>query len=199
MRWTPARQAKFLEFLSNWGNVTRAALAVDTNRTYIYELRDRVEGFAHLMDEAIMGSREVLEAEAWRRANEGVDEPVVSMGKVVMVAEDGVMKPLMVNKYSDSLMQMLLRGHYPEKYKDRQSVDLNQKGGPSTTINILAVARDRLSHELDVVAQRLASGAAGSVIEGGPGGVPSEADGRRNISAAERLAGLLGEKESDRS
>jgi hypothetical protein len=54
------------------------------------------------MDEAIAESREVLEAEAWRRANDDCAEPVVSMGRVVTVPDpdnrDGPSIPLMVRK-----------------------------------------------------------------------------------------------------
>ena len=45
-----------------------------------------------------MEAREVLEAEAWRRANDGCEEPVVSHGKIVL-NKDGT--PLVVKKYSD--------------------------------------------------------------------------------------------------
>jgi hypothetical protein len=64
-------------------------------------------------------------------------------------------------------------------------------GGP---IDIRTVARDRLSHELDVVAQRLASGTTSGALQGGTGSDPGEADGRRNISAAEGLAGFWARK-----
>ncbi len=59
---------------------------------------------------------DVLEQEARRRAVEGVSEPVYYMG-----AEVGS-----VQKYSDTLMCLLLKGHKPQKYRER--TDLNVTG-----------------------------------------------------------------------
>jgi hypothetical protein len=75
----------------------------------------------------------VLEDEAIRRAVEGVEEPVVYKGEfsfLPKVDENGVVildeegrpirgKPLTVRKYSDQLLQFLLRGAKPEKYRER--------------------------------------------------------------------------------
>jgi hypothetical protein len=48
----------------------------------------------------------VREAEAWRRAVEGVERPIVSGGKVVTT----------VREYSDALLIFLLKGRRPAKY-----------------------------------------------------------------------------------
>jgi hypothetical protein len=108
MKFTANRRKKFLEGLVKWGNVTPAAHPVDVSRQYVYMVRAEDEEFANGMDEAIAESREVLEAEAWRRANDGCAEPVVSMGRVVMVPDPdnryGSPIPLRVRKYSDTLM-----------------------------------------------------------------------------------------------
>ncbi len=135
MKFTANRRKKFLEGLAKWGNVTRAAHAVDLSRQYVYMVRVEDEEFANAMDEAIAESRDVLEAEAWRRANDGCAEPVVSMGRVVMIPDpdnkDGPPIPLMVRKYSDTLMIKLLTAHWPEKYKDRNAVEhTGRDGGP---------------------------------------------------------------------
>jgi hypothetical protein len=48
---------------------------------------------------------------------EGVAEPVVSMGRVVeVVGDDGIKSPLMIRKYSDTLMIQLLKAHRPAKF-----------------------------------------------------------------------------------
>jgi hypothetical protein len=79
------------------------------------------------MDEATDESRDELEAEAWRRGHDGYDEPVVSMGKIVRT-DDG--SPLLVKKYSDTLLVTLLKAHHPAKYRDRASVDMTTGGKP---------------------------------------------------------------------
>jgi hypothetical protein len=63
-----------------------------------------------------------LEAEAWRRAVDGVSEPLVSAGKLVCDA-DGL--PMVIQRYSDNLLALLLRAHGPEKFRDRTAIELD--------------------------------------------------------------------------
>jgi hypothetical protein len=55
-----------------------------------------------------------LREEAWRRAVDGVSEPLVSAGKLVH-DDDG--QPIMVKRYSDSLLQVLMKAHQPLRKK----------------------------------------------------------------------------------
>ena len=50
-----------------------------------------------------------MEREARRRGLEGWDEPVFYQGAQLAT----------VRKYSDRMLELLLRGHRPERYKDR--------------------------------------------------------------------------------
>lgn len=59
---------------------------------------------------------DALEAEARRRAVDGVPEPVFHQGK----------KCGTVKKYSDRMLEILLKGHRPEKF--REKVDMNHSG-----------------------------------------------------------------------
>lgn len=64
---------------------------------------------------------DTLEKEAIRRARNGVLEPVVSGGKVVMdPANPGEI--LQVRRYSDGLMQFLLKGRRREVYGDKREI-----------------------------------------------------------------------------
>lgn len=63
--------------------------------------------------------RDSLEAEARRRAFEGVDKPVFYKGKKVAT----------VKEYSDRLLELLLRGERPEKFRDNVKLDANVMGG----------------------------------------------------------------------
>jgi hypothetical protein len=62
----------------------------------------------------------------------GYDEPVVSMGRIV-TDSDG--NPLLVKKYSDTLLVTLLKAHRPAKYLDRASVDTTTGGKPLESSN----------------------------------------------------------------
>ena len=76
--------------------------------------------FAAAWEEAEERAVDRLEAEAWRRAVDGVPEPLVSSGKVVR-DDDG--QPLAIRRYSDTLMLALLKARRPEKFKDRAVVE----------------------------------------------------------------------------
>ena len=69
-------------------------------------------------DEALEEARELLEAEARRRAAIGVDEPVFYKGKVVGH----------IRKYSDNLLMFLLKAHWPEKFRDNYAVEHSGPG-----------------------------------------------------------------------
>lgn len=98
----------FLLSLSECGNVTQAAKDAGIARLTAYRHRDRDPRFADAWDDAIEEAVDRLEAEARRRAIEGVDEPVFYKGKPVG----------RVKKYSDTLMIFLLKAHRPEKFRD---------------------------------------------------------------------------------
>ncbi|MGH7056864.1 MAG: hypothetical protein ACREFZ_03135 [Acetobacteraceae bacterium] len=69
---------------------------------------------------------DALEAEARRRALEGVATAVVYGGRVVL---DNAGAPLTIRRYSDALLTLLLRAHRPEKYRLRDSP---RKDAPGT-------------------------------------------------------------------
>lgn len=106
--------------LAESGNVTLAAQAANIERSTAYDRRNSNEVFAVLWDDAMEQAADLLEAEARRRAYDGWDEPVYGRlaGKDAGEGQIGL-----VRKYSDSLMQTLLRGAKPEKYRDRQQIE----------------------------------------------------------------------------
>ena len=103
--WRPL----FLDTLRRTGNVRLAANNADVARQVAYRARDRSDKFRADWDEAIEEARELLEAEARRRAAIGVDEPVFYKGQVVG----------QIRKYSDNLLMFLLKAHWPEKFRDK--------------------------------------------------------------------------------
>jgi len=84
------RKQLFLEALAARGNVTAAAHAAGVSRACAYLNRQNDDTFAKAWEEAEEIAADRLEAEAWRRGVEGVEEPVISLGKVV----EGVLQPL---------------------------------------------------------------------------------------------------------
>lgn len=95
--------------LAETGNVTLAASAAGVNRATPYRWRQDDPDFARAWEDAMEAAADKLEQEAWRRAVEGVEEPVYRGGKLVGT----------VRKYSDTLLIFLLKGARPHKYQDR--------------------------------------------------------------------------------
>lgn len=94
------------------GNVSEAAEAAGINRTTAYEARKVSESFAAKWDTAIEKAIDSLEKEAFRRARDGVQKGVYHNGELVATEL----------QYSDTLLIFLMKGHRPEKYRDRHEV-----------------------------------------------------------------------------
>ena len=109
----------FLDTLRGTGNVRLATSNADVARQVAYRARDSSATFRADWDEALEEARELLEAEARRRAAIGVDEPVFYKGKVVGH----------IRKYSDNLLMFLLKAHWPEKFRDNYAVEHSGPGG----------------------------------------------------------------------
>lgn len=103
------RRQAFLEALAQSGNVTEACEQSGLSRASAYRLRRSDEVFAAAWTEAREAGTDALEDEAVRRATQGVEEEVFYGGKPV-----GTQR-----KYSDALLQFLLKARRPEKFRDR--------------------------------------------------------------------------------
>jgi hypothetical protein len=127
-RTEPTKQkvTEFLELLSQTGIVSTATKALNLDRMQIYKMRNSDPEFRAAWDHALEQAAETLEAEARRRALEGVEEPVWYQG-----AQVGYTK-----RYSDILLMFLLKGNNPEKFKERSSNELTGAGGAPLTVEI---------------------------------------------------------------
>lgn len=114
---TTRSRAKFLEILGTCANVTKACELANLSRPTVYDWKRNDPEFATEWEEALALGIEACEAEAFRRAFDGYEEPVYQGGRLVGV----------VRKYSDSLAQFMLRAHAPEKYRDRSDIHLHGK------------------------------------------------------------------------
>ncbi len=116
---TPEKYEKFLASLrKTGGNIARAARAEKIDRSTAYRWRDEDKDFAARWDEAVQDGIDDLEEEARRRAYKGLRQAIFYKGEVVGYEYE----------YSDTLMIFLLKGNRPEKYKDRQEMDINHAG-----------------------------------------------------------------------
>ena len=160
---TAAAKETFIKALAEFGSIAAAARACDRATRTVYEWKDRDPEFAEAWDEALQIAVGTLEKEAWRRAVEGVPEPLVSGGKILGT----------VQRYSDSLMKTLLAAHKPEKYAKPGagiSVQMNTKGPAHFTIrfeNDGLGPVDRNGDQLFDAEGNIIEGEAEEVREGG--------------------------------
>jgi len=113
------KKRAYLLALSFCGNVSLAAKVAGIDRATVYVWRNGKAGRENSRaDEAFLSAEMIakemaadrLEGEAWRRAVEGVQEPVGFYR-----GEPGAY----VRRYSDTLLIFLLKGLRPEKYRER--------------------------------------------------------------------------------
>lgn len=169
MKRVIGRHRAFLKAFARCASITKAAKAAGVDRGQHYEwLKDR-EGYADAFAEAMSQAAQVMEDEAVRRAYEGIFEPNVFQGqfvypeKIVVNPKTGETvvvrgkKPLGIKKYSDSLLQFLLKGLRPERYRDRVSAEVTGKDGGPISLEqkrLTALTDDELN-QLIAVAQKL--------------------------------------------
>lgn len=120
---TDTRRAKFLAVLRETCNVSEAAKAAGVARRTIYEWRYTDEAFNADWEEAEQEAADRLEREAWRRAVEGTSKPVTFQGRITATYLE----------YSDRMLELLLKAHRPEKYKERVATEHSGPGGGPIT------------------------------------------------------------------
>ncbi|MEZ5842786.1 MAG: helix-turn-helix domain-containing protein [Hyphomicrobiaceae bacterium] len=102
-------KGRFLDLLAAGVTVTKAAEATGVTRQTAYKWRAADAEFGERWAEAIDAGTEALVSEAHRRAVVGVPEPIFYKG-----AQVGT-----VQRYSDSMLMLLLKSRDPETYCDR--------------------------------------------------------------------------------
>jgi hypothetical protein len=119
--WRPA----YIAALAETGMHTRAATAAGISHCQAYKHRQSDIEFAAKCEEAMKVASESLEAEARRRAQEGVRRLKFYQGEAILDPETG--RPYVEHEYSDALTMFLLKGERPDKYKDRSEVDMGAR------------------------------------------------------------------------
>lgn len=147
---TPKKAEAFLAALSDGRSVTSACQVALISKPAAYAWRKEDKDFAAAWDDAVETGTDLLEDEARRRAQDGVEKPVYQGGECVGH----------VREYSDTLMIFLLKARRPEKYRERH--DVNHGG----TVGVeISDARETLQRKL-----------AGLAAASGEGIVPREPD-----------------------
>ncbi len=142
------KKRTFLAAIANTANIVRAAeiAGIDRDNHYLWMKKD--PEYAAAFEIAWKRGADVLEAEAVRRAYEGVIKPVFYGGKRaidVVQNPDGSIKrdkdgkpvgiPAAVREYSDPLLIFLLKGRNPQVFADR--VRQEHSGDPRGPLEIV--------------------------------------------------------------
>jgi hypothetical protein len=104
--WSDDKRRRFWETLALTGCVRDAARVAGISNQAAYRRRQRDAAFRAEWNEALARSRTGLVATAYKRAVEGVEEPIISGGKIVGTKR----------RYSDSLLRMLLQASNPDMF-----------------------------------------------------------------------------------
>ncbi|SRR5713226_1749137 len=114
-------QDAFIKALENTANVRAACMAANVSHTLVYQWSEHDEEFSIRFKQANTDANWILFGEGWRRAVQGEEEYVISMGKLVY-GPDG--QPLKTRKKSDTLLALYLKARLPE-FREKQQIDLN--------------------------------------------------------------------------
>lgn len=127
--FTPERKARFLEVLEETASPKAAAAAVGIVRSTAFYHRANDLEFRKQWEAAVEVALDALLEEAYRRSVVGHDEPLVHQGRLSTVTDPvtGEERVQTIRKYSDRLMEVLLKWRYPQM-ADRLSVKVEDTG-----------------------------------------------------------------------
>lgn len=119
-RLSMGKKVAFLRAFAMRGIVLDGLEAARISRQLVKYWHDSDEWFETLYQAAMDEAGDRIEAEVYRRAIEGVDEPVIYQGMPTEVEDvkTGQKRILTVKKYSDKLAELLLKGNKQEKYRE---------------------------------------------------------------------------------
>ena len=102
--WRPV----FLQYLRATGSTIHAAREAGVSESTIYWARKQSKEFREQWDAAKAHAVDMLLVEARRRAIRGVDKPIYYRGQKVGT----------VKEFSDRLLEILLKAHYPRMFRE---------------------------------------------------------------------------------
>lgn len=136
---------KFLDVFGKTANVLAACQSAGIDRSTVYRWKEVDDTFLVQFNLASEDANDRIRAELFRRAVQGVEKPVVSMGKVVYTTDEkNKPKPLMERVYSDSLLALLAKARMPE-FREKQQMELSgPDGGPIQVQHLHNLTEDEL-------------------------------------------------------
>lgn len=174
MAMTPSgrkeKQALFLAALGKCASIKQACDIAGIGRASVYRWQQSSAAFRTAVEEANKEANDTIEDEIVRRAIEGIEEPLVSMGKLVYIEEpvldedgapllDDKGKPVLrivgqmkVRKYSDTLLLALAKSRM-KKYRDRVDLDLLEQIDANTGGALNIATKDLTGEELATLKQ----------------------------------------------
>lgn len=142
----------YIDELRKDGNKSRAARAAGMTFVTAKRWERTDEEFAEAVALAMEEAAYKLEAEAYRRAHDGITKAVFHNGKRV---DDGD-----VIQYSDALLSKLLDGAMPHKYAQRVKAEIGGHDGGPIKIEDETSAAARMASILEAARQRKANALA---------------------------------------
>lgn len=160
------KQALILEVLSKCGSLKKACKVAGVERKTVYHWQKTNATFRAAVEDANLEANDEIDDEIVRRAVEGIEEPLVSMGKLVflekpMMDDDGnplfddkgrarmqIIGQVKVKKYSDGLLLALAKSRM-KKYRERTDLDLldqiNENTGGAITLHTRGMTSEELA------------------------------------------------------
>jgi hypothetical protein len=129
-KFTKVAREHFLAVLRDTASPSRAAEAVGISRVWAYATREKDLQFRADWDAAVDLALDRLVEEGFRRAVDGIDEPVVQGGHIVCRRdpETGEEHPVSIRRYSDRLLECMIKWRYPDKMAERLRADVKIEG-----------------------------------------------------------------------
>lgn len=116
--WAPA----YLVALAECGHCGKAAEAAGTSYTAVWRRNKSDPDFATAYEEALGIAANLLEAEAVRRARDGLRQYKFSKSGAPLI-NPVTNEPYFEHAYSDTLLLALLKRFFPKEYRERQEVE----------------------------------------------------------------------------
>ncbi len=163
----PGWKDLFIAEFAKRASVRAACARANISRKNAYEARKQDPEFAARWKVARAEAIDKLEEEAWRRAHDGVDEPVFgSLGYRKGSGEIGT-----IRKYSDKLLLALLQAHKPSRYRQTvRNEHTGPNGGPipvKTTVDLSDKTDEQVGKYLGTLATVAAKLAKLAATSGG--------------------------------
>ena len=124
-KFTPDKQQAFLILYSHFGVISKSAQAVGVGYDTIARQLKSDPVFKKLFERAKIVAADTVEAEVFKRAVEGWEEPVWYQGEIVGHTL----------KKSDRMLELLAKGVRPDKFSEK--MQLSGKGGGPLQLQVI--------------------------------------------------------------